>query len=269
MAGDRQKGKASMLRNHRGKIPYAITGVILLCMAVLAFLEIRGVGTAEETPYIFPAAFHDDGEESLPDDAACGEEKPACPGYRIEGLEVTELSAGEVSAAREGADGLKTQYVEPVPTPEPAPVPAVTPEPVPEPTAEPAVTGPVPAPKRTEEPALAPEPTPGASLLPGPAPIPAPADSTPQLPVAAPADVNEQSFQAPLTGVPMSVTVTLGTSGASSVTLACPDGTVLGPAAVDGNVSSFYTTAQPGSYVVVTTGYSTAGSVSVHVHCGS
>lgn len=160
-------------------------------------------------------------------------------GYKIEEMAVAELGGEKDMTDREEADGLKTQYVEPAPTPQPAP----TPEPVP-----------------TQEPTPVPDP---ALALPG---VPKPIGS--QQPYVDLADVNEQSFKAPLTGVAMSVTVTLGVSGNSSVTVLCPDGTVLSPSSVNENVFSFYTTSQPGTYVVVTTGYSMAGSVSVHVHCG-
>lgn len=181
------------------------------------------------------------------DGATCEDREIAGQGYIIEEMAVADLSGEEGSEGSGEPSGIKTQYVEPTPTPKP--VPTAEPTPVPEPTPSPK---PVQAPEPVTE--QEPVPVPGQGM-----------DSTLQI-VAA--DVNEQSFNPPLTGVAMSITVTLGFSGNSAVTVLCPDGTVLNPEAVDGNVFSFKTTAQPGTYVVVTTGYSAAGSVRVHVHCG-
>lgn len=183
------------------------------------------------------------------DGAICEDRETVGQGYKIEEISVADLSGDEGSEGSGELSGLKTQYVESTPTPEPVP----TAEPTPEPTLAPS-----PMPVQAPEPVPATEqesvPVPGLGM-----------DSIPQIAVT---DVNEQSFNAPLTGVAMSITVTLGFSGSSTVTVLCPDGTVLNPDAVDGNIFSFSTTAQPGTYVVVTTGYSAAGSVRVHVHCG-
>lgn len=181
------------------------------------------------------------------DGVACEDGETVEQGYKIEEIAVADLSGEEGSEGSKEPSGLKTQYVEPTPTPKP--VPTAEPTPVPEPT---------PSPK----PVQAPEPVTEQE------PVPAPGQGTDSTLQIAAADVNEQSFNPPLTGVAMSITVTLGFSGNSTVTVSCPDGTVLNPEAVDGNVFSFKTTAQPGTYVVVTTGYSAAGSVRVHVHCG-
>lgn len=179
--------------------------------------------------------------------AACEDRETVGQGYIIEEMAVADLSGEEGSDDYGEPSGLKTQYVEPTPTPKP--VPTAEPTPVPEPTPSPK---PVQAPESVME----------------QEPVPAPGQGTDSNLQIAAADVNEQSFNPPLTGVAMSITVTLGFSGGSTVTVLCPDGTVLNPEAVDGNVFSFKTTAQPGTYVVVTTGYSAAGSVRVHVHCG-
>ena len=64
----------------------------------------------------------------------------------------------------------------------------------------------------------------------------------------------------------MTITVTLGNASASLVTVICPDGSVLS-GSQSGNVFMFYATSVPGTYVVRTTGYQSAGSVSVSVHC--
>lgn len=181
------------------------------------------------------------------DGVACEDGETVEQGYKIEEIAVADLSGEEGSEGSKEPSGLKTQYVEPTPTPKP--VPTAEPTPVPEPT---------PSPK----PVQAPEPVTEQE------PVPAPGQGTDSTLQIAAADVNEQSFYPPLTGVAMSITVTLGFSGNSTVTVSCPDGTVLNPEAVNGNVFSFKTTAQPGTYVVVTTGYSAAGSVRVHVHCG-
>lgn len=165
------------------------------------------------------------------DGATCEDRETVGQGYIIEEMTVADLSGEEGPEDSGELSGLKTQYVEPTPTPKPVQAP----EPVP----------------ATEQESV---PVPGLGM-----------DSTLQIAIT---DVNEQSFNAPLTGVAMSITVTLGFSGSSTVTVLCPDGTVLNPDAVDGNIFSFSTTAQPGTYVVVTTGYSAAGSVRVHVHCG-
>lgn len=182
-------------------------------------------------------------------DAACEDEAVANRDYRIEEMAVEELSGKEVPGVREEESGLKVQHVKPMPTPEPV----QTAEPVPVPEITPAPTS------------ALPDKIPKPELLPD---FGCETGGIIQPPAADPADVNEQSFHAPLTGVAMSVTVTLGFSGNSTVTVLCPDGTVLEPTGVEGNVFSFDTTAQPGIYVVVTTGYSAAGSVRVHVHCG-
>lgn len=185
------------------------------------------------------------------DDPACGDGETISMGYKIEEMAVAELNGNEAPTDR-AADGLKSQYVKPAPTPEP--VPDAEPTPIPEKAPTPK---PVPLPESVPVPDQEPASEYGYETV-----------NIVQPSVLDPADLNEQSFHAPLTGVAMSVTVTLGSSGNSTVTVLCPDGVVLEPASVEGCVFCFYTTAQAGTYVVVTTGYSAAGSVSVHVHCG-
>jgi len=182
------------------------------------------------------------------DDPAYRDGENASMECRIEEVAVAELSRNGEPPDRWPEDGLKSQYTEPVPTLEP--VPSAEPVPVPEKTP---ASKPMPSPV----PVLESQPVPGCET-----------GSILQPPFPDPADINEQSFHAPLTGVAMSITVTLGSSGGSAVTVLCPDGAVLESASVDGCVYSFYTTAQEGAYIVVTTGYAAAGSVSVHVHCG-
>jgi len=181
------------------------------------------------------------------DGAVCEDKENVGLGFKIEEIAVADLSGEEGAGGSGGQGGLKTQYVEPTPSPKPVPTAEPTPAPESIPSTEP-VQNPEPMPVMEQEPVLA------------------PGHETANIPQAT--DVNEQSFNAPLTGVAMSVTVTLGFSGNSTVTVLCPDGTILHPEAVDGNIFSFNTIAQPGIYVVVTTGYTAAGSVSVHVHCG-
>ncbi len=182
------------------------------------------------------------------DSTVCEDMETVDMEYTIEEIVVADLSGEEGSGSSEGT-GLKTQYVKPTPTPKP--VSTAEPTPMPEPTSPPkSVQAPEPVSVIEQE------------------PEPAPSHETGNILQMMPTDINQQTFNAPLTGVAMSITVTLGFSGNSTVTVLCPDGTVLNPETVDGNIFSFNTTAQPGSYVVMTTGYSAAGSVSVHVHCG-
>lgn len=169
------------------------------------------------------------------------------------------IRAEEVIAesSGEGAEDVIAQSAE-EPTMEP------TPEPTPEPTAEPTAE---PTPEPTAEPTPKPtaEPTPKPTAEPTPEPTAA-STQQPSVTQADPGDVNEQRFAAPLTGRSMTITVTLGNAECSTVTVTCPDGSVLS-GTQNGNQFTFYAISQPGTYVVRTTGYSDAGSVSVSVHC--
>ena len=145
---------------------------------------------------------------NIEDDPTYGEGEIASMEYRIEEVAVAELSGNGEPTDRGMADGLKSQYVEPVPTLEP--VPSAEPVPVPE-----------------EAPASKPMSSPAPVLESQPISV-GETGNILQPSFSDPADINEQSFHAPLTGVAMSVTVTLGSSGGSTVTVLCPDGTVLG-----------------------------------------
>ena len=268
-----------MLRNRRNGFPVLFLILILL---LVAFGFILGLWSSS----LFGQK--EDGRESLSPtlDLVAGSED----GLFSEALQEQETQKDQVTE----------QEMTPTPTIEPtmAPTPTVEPTMAPKPTIEPTMTPtptiePTMAPTPTIEPTMTPTPTIEPTMTPTPtikptvAPTPtikptvtpmptveptktpvqtaAPTEE-PQIQVPDMGDINEQRFNAPLIGRSMTITVVLGDASASSVTVVCPDGSILS-GSQQGNTFTFYATSESGTYVVKTVGYSSAGSVAVSVHC--
>ena len=248
-----------MLRNRRNGFPVLFLILILL---LVAFGFILGLWSSS----LFGQK--EDGRESLSPtlDLVAGSED----GLFSETLHEQETKKDQVTEQEMAPKSTIEPTMAPKPTVEPtmAPKPTIEPTMTPKPTIEPTMT-----PKPTIEPTMTPKPTIEPTMTPKPTVEPtktpvrtaAPTEE-PQIQVPDMGDINEQRFNAPLIGRSMTITVVLGDASASSVTVVCPDGSILS-GSQQGNTFTFYATSESGTYVVKTVGYSSAGSVAVSVHC--
>ena len=268
-----------MLRNRRNGFPVLFLILILL---LVAFGFILGLWSSS----LFGQK--EDGRESLSPtlDLVAGSED----GLFSETLHEQETKKDQVTEQEMAPKSTIEPTMAPKPTVEPtmAPKPTIEPTMTPKPTIEPTMTPkptiePTMTPKPTVEPTMTPTPTVEPTMTPTPTIEPsmtpkptveptktpvrtaAPTEE-PQIQVPDMGDINEQRFNAPLIGRSMTITVVLGDASASSVTVVCPDGSILS-GSQQGNTFTFYATSESGTYVVKTVGYSSAGSVAVSVHC--